>query len=100
MYVRPNLGISWMDKVPNTEVLPGTGLTTMFILLRQSRLDRLRRMENGKFPKTSSTGNIQIVKETLVALSCATRIFVSSTATTRGTLLLIVLGGYAPCLNN
>ena len=51
--LRRILGISWRDKVPNTEVLDRTGLPTMCTLLRQRRMrwiGHVRRMEDGRIP--------------------------------------------------
>ena len=48
------LGISWQYKVPNTEVLPLTGLPSIFTLLRQRRLRWLGHidcMPDGRIPK-------------------------------------------------
>ncbi|PFX21557.1 hypothetical protein AWC38_SpisGene13952 [Stylophora pistillata] len=52
--LRRILGISWQDKVPNTEVLSRASLPTMFTLLRQRRLrwlGHVHRMPNGRIPK-------------------------------------------------
>ena len=52
--LRRILGISWQDKIPNTEVLAKAGLPSMFTLLRQRRLcwlGHVRRMEDGRIPK-------------------------------------------------
>lgn len=52
--LRRILGISWQDKVPNTEVLSRAGLPSMFTLLRQRRLRWLgyvNRMPDGRIPK-------------------------------------------------
>ena len=48
------LGISWRDKVPNTEVLDCASLPTMYTLLRQRRIrwiGHVRRVEDGRIPK-------------------------------------------------
>ncbi|XP_047498532.1 uncharacterized protein LOC125045370 [Penaeus chinensis] len=48
------LGISWQDKVSNSEVLSCTGLPSMFTLLRQRRLRWLghfHHMSDGRIPK-------------------------------------------------
>ena len=47
-------GISWQDKITNTEVLERTGMPSLFTLLSQRRLRWLghtRRMEDGRIPK-------------------------------------------------
>ena len=48
------LGISWLDKVPNIEVLSHAGLPSMFTLLRQCRLrwlGHVHRMPEGRIPR-------------------------------------------------
>ena len=48
------MGISWQDKVTNTDVLSRAGLPNMYTLLRQRRLrwlGHVRRMEDGRIPK-------------------------------------------------
>ena len=60
-YLRRILGISWEDKVPNTEVLSRANLPTMFTLLRQRRLRWLGhvcRMEDGRIPKDLLYGEL------------------------------------------
>ena len=52
--IRCILGISWQDKVTNTDVLPRAVLPSMYTLLRQRRLrwlGHIRRMEDGRIPK-------------------------------------------------
>ncbi|CAH1267017.1 TTC28 [Branchiostoma lanceolatum] len=59
--MRRILGISWKDKVTNTEVLSRPGLPTMFTLLRQRRLrwlGHVRRMEDGRIPKDLLYGEL------------------------------------------
>lgn len=59
--VRRILGISWQDRVPNTEVLSRAGLPTMFTLLRQRRLrwlGHVHRMEDGRIPKDILYGEL------------------------------------------
>ncbi|CAH1233105.1 Hypp587 [Branchiostoma lanceolatum] len=59
--MRRILGISWKDKVTNTEVLSRAGLPTMFTLLRQRRLrwlGHVRRMEDGRIPKDLLYGEL------------------------------------------
>ena len=48
------LGISWQDKVTNTDVLSRAGLPSIYTLLRQRRLlwlVHVRRMDDGRIPK-------------------------------------------------
>ena len=59
--LRRILGISWQDKIPNTEVLDKAGLPSMFTLLRQRRLrwlGHVRRMEDGRIPKDILYGQL------------------------------------------
>ena len=59
--LRRILGISWEDKVPNTEVLSRANLPTMFTLLRQRRLrwlGHVRRMDDGRIPKDLLYGEL------------------------------------------
>ena len=66
------LGISWRDKVPNTEVLDHTGLPTMYTLLRQCRMcwiGHVRHMEDGRIPKDILYGELAVGKQSLVAHS-------------------------------
>ena len=59
--LRRILGISWEDRIPNTEVLAKAGLPSMFTLLRQRRLrwlGHVRRMENGRIPKDLLYGQL------------------------------------------
>ncbi|CAH1226359.1 CD209 [Branchiostoma lanceolatum] len=59
--MRRILGISWKDKVTNTEVLSRAGLPTLFTLLRQRRLrwlGHVRRMEDGRIPKDLLYGEL------------------------------------------
>ncbi|CAH1268131.1 TLR1 [Branchiostoma lanceolatum] len=59
--MRRILGISWKDKVTNTEVLSRAGLPTMFTLLRQRRLrwlGHVRRMEDGRIAKDLLYGEL------------------------------------------
>ncbi|XP_063595337.1 uncharacterized protein LOC134772300 [Penaeus indicus] len=52
--IRRILGISWQDKVPNTEVLSRVGLPSMYTLLRRRRLrwlGHVHRMPDGRIPK-------------------------------------------------
>ncbi|XP_068741872.1 uncharacterized protein [Montipora capricornis] len=66
--LRPIIGIHWSDKVPNTQVLERAGLTNMFTLLRQRRLEWLghvRRMEDESIPKDILYGKLASGKRTL-----------------------------------
>ena len=59
--LRRILGISWQDKVPNTEVLSRAGLPSMFTLLRQCRLrclGHIHRMPDGRLPKELLYGEL------------------------------------------
>ena len=59
--IRRILGISWKDKVPNTEVLSRAGLCTLYTLLRQCRLHWLghvHRMEHGCISKDLLYGEL------------------------------------------
>ena len=59
--LRRILGISWQDKVTNTDVLSRAGLPTMYTLLRQRRLrwlGHVRRMEDGRIPKDVLYGEL------------------------------------------
>ena len=59
--LRRILGISWEDKVPNTEVLSRANLPTMFTLLRQRRLrwlGHVHRMDDGRIPKDLLYGEL------------------------------------------
>ena len=59
--LRRILGISWQDKVPNTEVLSRAGLPSMFTLLRQRRLrwlGHVHRMPDGRIPKDLLYGEL------------------------------------------
>ena len=53
-FLRRILSIQWSDIVPNAQVLERAGLSTMCMLLRQSRLQWLGhvcRMEDSRIPK-------------------------------------------------
>ena len=59
--LRRILGITWQDKITNTEVLAKAGLPSMFTLLRQRRLrwlGHVRRMEDGRIPKDILYGQL------------------------------------------
>ena len=71
--LRHILGISWQDKLTNTDVLSHTGLPTMYTLLRQCQLywlGHVHCMEDGQIPKDvlyrelisgqKSTGHLQL----------------------------------------
>ena len=51
--IRRILGISWLDKVTNADVLYRVGLPSMYTLLRRGRLrwlGNVRRMDDGRIP--------------------------------------------------
>ena len=59
--LRRILGISWQDKVLNTEVLSRASLPSIFTLLRQSRirwLGHVHRIPDGRFPKDLLYGEL------------------------------------------
>ena len=59
--LRRILGISWQDKVTNTEVLSRAGLPSMFTLLRQRRLrwrGHVHRMQDSRIPKDLLYGEL------------------------------------------
>ena len=59
--LRRIFGISWQDKMTNTDVLSRAGLPTMYTLLRQRRLRWLGhvcRMEDGRIPKDFLYGEL------------------------------------------
>ena len=59
--IRRILGISWQDRVSNTEVLSRANLPSMFTLLRQRRLrwlGHVNRMEDGRIPKDILYGEL------------------------------------------
>ena len=59
--LRRILGISWQDKVPNTEVLSRAGLPSTYTLLRQRRLrwlGHVHRMPDGRIPKDLLYGEL------------------------------------------
>ena len=63
--LRRILGISWRDKVPNTEVMDRAGLLTMYTLLRQCRMrwiGHVRRIEDGRIPKDILYGELAVGK--------------------------------------
>ena len=63
--LRRILGMSWRDKVPNTEVMDRAGLLTMYTLLRQCRMrwiGHVRRMEDGRIPKVILYGELAVGK--------------------------------------
>ena len=65
--LRRILGISWEDKIPNTEVLSRANLLTMFTLLRQRRLcwlGHVHRMDDGRIPKDLLYGELAAGKRT------------------------------------
>ena len=65
--IRRILGISWQDKVTNTDVLFRAGLPSMYTLLRQRRLrwlGNVRRMEDGRIPKDILYGELALGRRT------------------------------------
>jgi hypothetical protein len=61
--LRRILEISWLDKVPDTEVLSRSGLTTIYTILRQRRLrwlGHVRRMDDGRIPKDILYGELEL----------------------------------------
>ena len=59
--IRRILGISWQDRVSNTEVLSSANLPSMFTLLRQRRLrwlGHVYRIEEGRIPKDILYGEL------------------------------------------
>ena len=65
--IRRILGISWQDKVTNTDVLSRAGLPTMYTLLRQRRLrwlGHVRRMEDGRILKDILYGELALGRRT------------------------------------
>lgn len=63
--IRHILGVTWKDKVSNSELLSRTGLPTMYTLLRQRRLrwlGHVRRMEDGRLPKDIMYGELMTGK--------------------------------------
>ena len=65
--IRRILGMSWQDKVTNSDVLSRAGLPTMYTLLRQRRLrwlGHVRRMEDGRIPKDILYGKLALGRRT------------------------------------
>ena len=61
--IRRILGISWLDKVTNFDVLSRGGLPSIYTLLRQRRLQSLghvRRMDDGRIPKYILYGELAL----------------------------------------
>ena len=61
------LGISWLDKVTNADVLSRAGLPSMYTLLRQRRLrwlSHVRRMDDGCIPKYILYGELALWRRT------------------------------------
>ena len=65
--IRRILGISWLDKVTNADVLFRVGLPSMYTLLRQRRLrwlGHVRRLEDGRIPKYILNGELALGSRT------------------------------------
>ena len=65
--IRRILGISWLDKVTNADVLSRAGLPTMYTLLRQRRLrwlGHVRRVDDGSIPKYILYGELALGRRT------------------------------------
>ena len=65
--IRRILGISWLDKVANADVLSRAGLPSMYTLARQRRLrwlGNVRRMEDGRIPKYILYGELALGRRT------------------------------------
>ena len=61
------LGISWLDKVTNADVLSRAVLPSIYTLLRQRRLrwlSHVRRMEDGRIPKDIIYGELALGRRT------------------------------------
>ena len=59
--LRSILGISWQDRVPNTDILERTGSTDMYTILRRKRLrwvGHVRRMDDARLPKAIFHGEL------------------------------------------
>ena len=55
------MGITWQDRVPNSDILARAGIPSMFALLSQRRLrwlGHVRRMEDGRIPKDLLYGQL------------------------------------------
>ena len=66
--LRHILGISWQDKVPNSDVLSRAGLPSIFTLLRQRRLcwlGHVHRMPDGRIPKDLLYGELACGKRSI-----------------------------------
>ena len=65
--IRRILGISWLDKVTNADVLSRAGLPSMHTRLRQRRLrwlGHVRRMDDGRIPKYILYGELALGRRT------------------------------------
>ena len=63
--LRGILGISWKDKLPNTEVMDRADLPTIYTLLRQRRMrwiGHVRHMKDGRIPKDILYGELAFGK--------------------------------------
>ena len=65
--IRRILGIAWLDKVTNADVLSRAGLPIMYTLRRQRRLrwlGHVRRMDDGRIPKYILYGELALGRRT------------------------------------
>ena len=65
--IRRILGISWLDKVTNADVLSRAGLPSMHTRLKQRRLrwlGHVRRMDDGRIPKYILYGELALGRRT------------------------------------
>jgi len=70
--LRRILGISWRDKVSNTEVLDRTGLSTMYILL-SAGLAMCAAWRMAEYLRTSSMENLPLANDPVATQSLGTR---------------------------
>ena len=65
--IRRILGISWLDKVTNADVLSRAGLPSVYTVLRKRRLrwlGHVRRMDDGRIPKYILYGELALGRRT------------------------------------
>ena len=66
--IRRILGISWLDKVTNADVMSRAGLPSMYTLFRQRRLrwlDHVCRMDDVRIPKYILYGELALGRRTI-----------------------------------